>query len=214
VIETAGTSVRVATREWLMPKMGRRRSGVTVRELMVCPECNASRDALYWVDGKWCCRGQGCGNLSHASRHQQRWCPAIRRRAKLLRKLARVVATRLACETASGADCTRTSGDARKLKAGEPRPHEAEPTPARSWFAPSNTGKQRSIACSTCSTETLNSRAKLRSFLPLSQAAKMASSCSLGISSSTMPCRRKLDHRDPHHGSAPPRARRAARFPW
>jgi hypothetical protein len=33
VIETAETSVRVATREWLMP-MGRRRSGVTVRELM------------------------------------------------------------------------------------------------------------------------------------------------------------------------------------
>jgi hypothetical protein len=89
VIETAGTSVRVATREWLMP-LGRRRSGVTVRELMVCPKCNASRDALYWVDGEWCCRGQGCGNLSHASRHQQRWCPAIRRRAKLLRKLARV----------------------------------------------------------------------------------------------------------------------------
>ena len=42
MIETAGTSVRVATREWLMP-MGRRRSGVTVRELMVCPQCNASR---------------------------------------------------------------------------------------------------------------------------------------------------------------------------
>ena len=53
----------------------------------MCPRCDASRDVLYWVDGEWGCRG--CFDLGYACRHEQRWCPAIRRRAKLLRKLAR-----------------------------------------------------------------------------------------------------------------------------
>jgi hypothetical protein len=57
---------------------------------MICPRCEASRDALHWINGEWGCRGRGCFDLSYASRHRQRYCPAIRRRARLLRKLARV----------------------------------------------------------------------------------------------------------------------------
>jgi len=81
LIETGGTEVWVGLREWPMP-LGR-----GVRERFVCPRCDASRDVLYWVDGEWGCRG--CFDLGYACRHEQRWCPAIRRRAKLLRKLAR-----------------------------------------------------------------------------------------------------------------------------
>jgi len=82
LIETAGSpSVRVGLREWPMP-LGR-----GMRERFMCPRCDASRDVLYWVDGEWGCRG--CFDLGYACRHEQRWCPAIRRRAKLLRKLAR-----------------------------------------------------------------------------------------------------------------------------
>ena len=84
-IETGGTSVRVGMRSWPMPLT--RRGGGGQRERFVCPRCDASRDVLHWV-GEWGCRG--CLGLSHASRHQQRWCPAIRRRLWLLRKLARV----------------------------------------------------------------------------------------------------------------------------
>ena len=81
VIETGGTSVRVGLREWPMPL------GHGTRERFACPRCDASRDSLHWVGGEWGCRG--CFDLGYPSRHEQRWCPAIRRRAKLLRKLAR-----------------------------------------------------------------------------------------------------------------------------
>jgi len=81
VIETGGTSVRVGLREWPMPL------GHGTRERFACPRCDASRDSLHWVGGKWGCRG--CFDLGYPSRHEQRWCPAIRRRARLLHKLAR-----------------------------------------------------------------------------------------------------------------------------
>jgi len=82
LIETAGSAVvRVGLRQWPMP-LGR-----GVRERFMCPRCDASRDVLYWVGGDWGCRG--CFDLDYPCRHEQRWCPAIRRRAKLLRKLAR-----------------------------------------------------------------------------------------------------------------------------
>jgi hypothetical protein len=64
--------------------------GRGTRERFVCPRCGAFRDALHWASGEWGCRGKDCLDLEHACRHQQRWCPAVRRRAKLLRKLARV----------------------------------------------------------------------------------------------------------------------------
>jgi hypothetical protein len=83
LIETAGSPVvRVGLREWPMP-LGR-----GVRSRFVCPRCGSFRDALHWV-GEWGCRGKDCLNLEPPCRHQQRWCPAIRRRARLLRKLAR-----------------------------------------------------------------------------------------------------------------------------
>ena len=88
VIETAGSSVIVGLREWPMPVANGRLHGTRIR--MICPSCGALRDALHWVGGEWGCRGKNCLDLGHACRHQQRWCPAIRRRAKLLRKLARV----------------------------------------------------------------------------------------------------------------------------
>jgi hypothetical protein len=86
LLETAGSSVRVALREWKMPFGRGGDHGIRIR--MVCPRCGAFRDALHWA-GEWGCRSADCLSISHASRHQQRWCPAIRRRAKLLRKLAR-----------------------------------------------------------------------------------------------------------------------------
>jgi hypothetical protein len=53
---------------------------------------SAERSAMFshWRDGEWGCRGKDCLDLEHPCRHQERWCPAIRRRARLLRKLARV----------------------------------------------------------------------------------------------------------------------------
>jgi len=86
VIETGGTSVTVALRHWPMP-IGRGGDHGT-RERMVCPRCGAFRDILHWR-GEWGCRGKDCLDLAHPVRHEQRWCPAIRRRARLLRKLAR-----------------------------------------------------------------------------------------------------------------------------
>jgi hypothetical protein len=84
---TAGSPVvRVGLREWPMPVVRGKERGI--KERMVCPRCDASRDDLYWVDGEWGCRG--CFDLGYACRHQQRYCPAIARRARLLRKLARV----------------------------------------------------------------------------------------------------------------------------
>src|SRR5262249_3248502 len=88
LIETGGASVRVGLREWAMP-LGR-----GTRERFICPRCGSSRDALHWV-GEWGCRGEDCLNLDHACRHEQRYCPAIRRRAKLLRKLARARNTKV-----------------------------------------------------------------------------------------------------------------------
>jgi len=85
VIETGGIEVEVILREWPMPTVRGRQRGIRTR--MVCPRCEASRDALHWIDGQWGCRG--CGNLSFASRHRQRYCPAIARRARLRRKLIR-----------------------------------------------------------------------------------------------------------------------------
>jgi len=86
VIATAGSSVVVvAMRQWPMP-LGR-----GMRERFVCPRCGSSRDALHWTaEGGWGCRGRDCLDLEHPCRHTQRYCPAIHRRARLLRKLARV----------------------------------------------------------------------------------------------------------------------------
>jgi hypothetical protein len=86
LLETAGTLTRVGLREWPMPRQRGRDHGI--RERFACPRCDASRDALHWLaEVGWGCRG--CLGLDFACRHQQRWCPAIRRRARLLRKLAR-----------------------------------------------------------------------------------------------------------------------------
>jgi hypothetical protein len=87
-IETDGISVRVELRSWPMPRGRGGLHGTRIR--MICPRCGSSRDVLHWVDGEWGCRGKDCLDLEHACRHQQRWCPAIRRRANLLCKLARV----------------------------------------------------------------------------------------------------------------------------
>jgi hypothetical protein len=86
VISTAGVAVEVALREWPMPTVRWRQRGIRTR--MVCPRCESIRDALHWIDGEWGCRG--CLDLAYASRHRQRYCTAIARRARLLRKLARV----------------------------------------------------------------------------------------------------------------------------
>jgi hypothetical protein len=87
VISTGSTSTEVAPREWPMPSPRGRQRGIRTR--MICPRCEAVRDALHFVDGEWCCRGKNCGNLAHASRHRQRYCPAIARRERLRRKLIR-----------------------------------------------------------------------------------------------------------------------------
>ena len=91
VISTDGVETEIELREWPMPTVRGRQRGIRTR--MICAQCGASRDALHFVDGVWCCRGSRgnpCGNLSFASRHRQRYCPAIARRARLLRKLARL----------------------------------------------------------------------------------------------------------------------------
>jgi hypothetical protein len=85
VISTAGVEVEVALREWPMPTVRGRQRGIRTR--MVCPRCEASRDALHWI-GEWGCRG--CFQISYPCRHRERFCPAIARRARLLRKLIRV----------------------------------------------------------------------------------------------------------------------------
>jgi hypothetical protein len=87
VIETAGVAVEVALREWPMPTVRFRQRGIRMR--FACPRCDASRDALHWINGEWGCRGRGCFDLSYACRHRQRYCPAIARRARLRRKLIR-----------------------------------------------------------------------------------------------------------------------------
>src|SRR5262249_38792431 len=88
VLETAGTSVTVALRHWPMP-IGRGGDHGT-RRRFVCARCGSFRDALHWTaETGWGCLGKDCLNLAFGSRHELRWCPAIRRRARLLRKLAR-----------------------------------------------------------------------------------------------------------------------------
>ena len=82
VIVADGVDVFVTFRAWPMPLGGERLR-------FVCPHCGALRDFLHWRE-QWGCRG--CLKLEHACRHHARYCPAIRRRAKLLRKLARVSA--------------------------------------------------------------------------------------------------------------------------
>src|SRR6516225_7159922 len=69
-----------------MPVVRWRQRGVRTR--MVCPRCEASRDALHWFGGEWGCRG--CLDLAYACRHRHRYCPSIARRARLRRKLGRV----------------------------------------------------------------------------------------------------------------------------
>ena len=86
-IETAGELIEVALMTWPMPTVRWRQRGLRTR--MICPQCEASRDALHWIDGEWRCRGAGCGNLAHACRHRQRYCRAIARRERLRRKLIR-----------------------------------------------------------------------------------------------------------------------------
>jgi len=86
-----GTEVEVELREWPMPVVKGRQRGTRWR--FICMRCGASRDALHFVDGEWGCRGKNCLDplgLGHACRHRQRYCPAIARRARLLRKLVRV----------------------------------------------------------------------------------------------------------------------------
>jgi hypothetical protein len=85
VIETGSTSTEVVLREWPMPTVRGRQRGIRTR--MICPRCEASRDALHWI-GEWGCRG--CFEISYPCRHRQRYCPSIARRARLRRKLARV----------------------------------------------------------------------------------------------------------------------------
>jgi len=87
VIESSGTSIMVRLRTWPMPRQRGKLHGVRTR--MVCPLCAAVRDVLHHWNGKWGCRGENCHNLAQPCRHQQRWCPAIARRAKLLRALVR-----------------------------------------------------------------------------------------------------------------------------
>jgi hypothetical protein len=68
-----------------MPTVRGRRRGIRTR--MICPRCEASRDALHWFGGEWGCRG--CLDLAYACRHRQRYCPSIARRERLRRKLIR-----------------------------------------------------------------------------------------------------------------------------
>jgi hypothetical protein len=89
VIELGGTSTQVLLRSWLIPSGSRRDTREYVIERMVCPRCDASRNILHWdAEAGWGCRG--CYDLDFPCRHQLRWCPAIRRRQRLLRKLVRV----------------------------------------------------------------------------------------------------------------------------
>jgi hypothetical protein len=86
VISTGSTSTEVILKEWAMPVVRGRQRGIRTR--FVCPRCGTCRDALHWSGSEWGCRG--CFDLAYASRHRQRYCPAIARRARFLRKLARV----------------------------------------------------------------------------------------------------------------------------
>ena len=92
VISTGGVETEVELKEWPMPSPKGRQRGTRWR--FICGRCGASRDALHWSpELGWGCRGKDClapDGLGYPCRHRQRYCPAIRRRAMLLRKLARV----------------------------------------------------------------------------------------------------------------------------
>jgi hypothetical protein len=92
VIETGGIETEITLQQWAMPTVKFRQRGIRWR--FVCGRCGASRDALHWLPGEgWGCRGKNClvpDGVGYACRYRQRYCPAIRRRARLLRKLARV----------------------------------------------------------------------------------------------------------------------------
>lgn len=91
VIEMDGTSTQVLLRSWPIPAGNRRDTREYVIERMVCPRCDTARNILHWdAEAGWACRGRECLNLDFPCRHSLRWCPAIRRRQKLLRRLARV----------------------------------------------------------------------------------------------------------------------------
>jgi hypothetical protein len=90
-IELGGTSTEVLLRSWPIPAGRRRDSREFTIDRMICPRCDTARNILHWGGEEigWGCRGAACLNLDFPVRHRERWCPAIRRRAKLLRKLAR-----------------------------------------------------------------------------------------------------------------------------
>ena len=134
-IETDGSVTEVELRSWPMPAtLGCLRG---IRWRMVCPLCGASRDALHW-HGEWGCRGKGCLNLAFPVRHSLRWCTAIRRRARLLRKLARVSPRSLRArairaqiareEAAMAANLRRTNRDLAKRRQRYGRSGRADPS--------------------------------------------------------------------------------------
>src|SRR5262249_33427404 len=79
-------STEIASKEMPMPTVKGRQRGV--RTLLICPRCESVRNAVHWSGSEWGCRV--CLDLSYPCRHRQRYCSAIHRRARLLRKLARV----------------------------------------------------------------------------------------------------------------------------
>jgi hypothetical protein len=90
-LETGGTTTEVLLRSWPIPAGSRRDSREFTIDRMICPRCDAPRNILHWGGEEvgWGCRGAACLNLDFPVRHRERWCPAIRRRMKLLRKLTR-----------------------------------------------------------------------------------------------------------------------------
>jgi len=92
LIEAGGLKVEVELRQWPMPTVRGRQRGIRTR--MFCVRCGAVRDALHWIpEVGWGCRGKNClapDGLAYPCRHKQKYCPAIARRARLWRKLARV----------------------------------------------------------------------------------------------------------------------------
>lgn len=103
VISMAGAEIEVELKQWPMPVVRGRQRGVRTR--FVCCRCGASRDAIHFVDGEWCCRGSReipCGNLSFACRHRQRYCPAIARRERLRRRLIRAIPGSLRAQAIRG----------------------------------------------------------------------------------------------------------------
>lgn len=92
VIETAGKTEQVLLRSWPIPSGRRRDTREFTLDRMICPRCDSPRNILHWGGEEvgWGCRGKNCLDLDFPVRHQLRWCPAIRRRARLLRELVRV----------------------------------------------------------------------------------------------------------------------------